>query len=227
MKKLLFFCLCPILLAAQNEVLSLKIDSIVRVDLDTEVKFEVFYHITNQTNHEISFFYNSEGWGGSLSNKKFLKIYENGKFFEGNGFLSPFSESKKKIDFEKFNNSSFTKDTLKIDFNQLINKSDQEMEAYFKEKSSAILESYLLNLKSNESKAFKQIMFWSKIEYYRDSEFEYVLNKNNNYEIEFSLVLLKDVLKSELTKNAFDVMMKNPNFIKGVFVSNRKPVLFF
>jgi hypothetical protein len=81
-------------------------------------------------------------------------------------------------------------------------------------------------LQPNETKTFLNKMVWNKERYFLENDLEYYLNEKDSFELDLTLVLIKDYFKERLTAQEFSQIAKDKNFIEGVFASNKVEINF-
>jgi hypothetical protein len=81
-------------------------------------------------------------------------------------------------------------------------------------------------LKPNETKQFVQQINWDKKRYIKSHDLEYYFDENHKYFLELELTLMKSEFQDRLTKEELEAIMKNENFIKGNYKSNKVEINF-
>jgi hypothetical protein len=232
-----------------SQPLTLTIDSITSSDsIQEERKFKLKYLIKNNTSDTLKMFFKSNGYPSSLknsiSNISYYKIYENdtfidiGSIFTTKGHLiSDFSvregdsikttEAVEKMYVEylskryKTELDSLNKIYQEEGFESLLKFEGQK---YYDLQKKRKLECQILN--PNEQLEFFIEFNWDKNRYiYRDPN-EYYLAENAKYYMEITLVALKEELQDKIDETVYKKLKKDPNFIKGVFVSNKVEINF-
>ena len=219
---------------AQTPVLSVVIDEIQVTNHESgETKYEVFYHITSNSESAIMFFLNSDGFGQPLLSKKTFMLFENDQRFTGVAFLNQRTKAAQqnaKADFEKIMNGGDTIAIFKelgMDVSELRKQSKEgTLKKHLKESATTRYQKDVMNLKPFETKKFQQTLFWQKNRYYTQDDYEFYLNEKSKFEIQFTLILLKDDLKNEITEQFYSEIMQDKNFVKGVFASNKMAIPF-
>lgn len=226
---------------AFGQPLILTIDSITSKEGDEKKRiFTVKYNLTNTTKDTLSFFFYpkdvSPSTGGSLTKEMYYKIYENNTFIE---IGSAFNQlTRQKIDFN-FNSEMsqthkdsvmivFMAEKLEVDPARLLKIYKEEgalglmdpSNDYIK-KSFAKKRDYYHILRPNQTEHFEANFSWNKSRYYYNEPNEFYLDENAKHYFELTLVALKEEFKDKVDADLFDKIMKQPNFIKGVFVSNK------
>ena len=84
----------------------------------------------------------------------------------------------------------------------------------------------IMSLETNQTKNFVETMYWRKNRYYITDDIEYYLTEKSKFELQFTLILLKEQLKPKLTEADFNRIAIDKNFIQGVFYSNKKEIIF-
>jgi len=222
--------------------LEVKIDSIVSNDSNSlKRKFSMAYHITNKTDKPVSFFLRPESLianaASSLTLFVVYKIYQNHVFQDMDGpfFEHHIPEAEWLEDFPNHDSPEATKIIQKIN-----EKYKAEylsvVEAYKKNDGTATDNSWSMRnhrllqskvtLQPAETKAFTIKTSWDKIRTTSNGDLEYFLNEKDLFEIEFVLDLKKSLFKDDLSQTEFSEIMKDSNFIQGVFTSNKMKINF-
>jgi hypothetical protein len=236
--------------------LDFKIDSIATADSAKERKYTIFYHLTNLTDKKLSFFQKPETLisnnGGSMSNCPYYKIYEGDKFLNlGNAFDRPEKaetfrqrdshDPAKNLEILKEIQENFVlTDSMVAQIKRLghtserIEISDSLMIEFKKgtyhpnglEFRKHNLMEDLFTLDPNETKTFTKIVSWDKDRYFFHDPEEFYLDEKGKYFLEITMVLMKEPFKDKLTEEQYQKILTDKNFIKGVFVSNKKEISF-
>lgn len=226
--------------------LTLTLNSITSKEENVKERiFSVNYTLKNNTNDTLCFFFDpknvSPSTGGSLTKEIYYKIYENDKFIEiGAAFNQFFAEE---IDF-KFE-ESFTqsqKDSVMIDYvAKKLNENPEKLLKIYKEEGSIGLldpskdymqkhykriTNYYHTLLPNQTEHLNATFNWNKSRYYYLEPNEFYLDEKAKHYFELTFVALKEEYKSKIDDETFEKIMKMPNFIKGVFVSNKVEIDF-
>ena len=236
--KYFFFLLFPILFFGQNKPLKINIVSITSLDsIPEERKFTIRYSVENTTNKEVAFFLEPEKLFPAHSNAMamgiFYKLFQekeeliingifsNKKFRKIDGFpdfskLSTDAEREKAVrnyieEYMKKENDSIEK---------LAKKGVTQIEAHKIRASSSLLKA-VCTLKPKETKTYSTEWYWDKQRYFKRDEFEYFLNEKATFYLQFYLFLMKEQYQDKLTKAEYETLMKIPNFIKGVYQSEK------
>lgn len=241
MRVFLFFLMNSTLFA---QPLTLTIDSIVSKDsLPHQREFKLKYHITNNTNDTVRFFLDNRSLtpniSGSLSRCPYYKIYENdiylelGPVFQPKGnLISSFSladddSSQSESDFEnKYIIYLSTRYKMPLDSLQTLYKkvgfaavSQIEGKKYYEIENDR--KSTPQIVLPNEQLEGTSTFYWDKNRYFFRKPQEFILDENAKHYFEITLVALKEELKGHIKPEVYDKIMKLPNFIKGVFTSNK------
>lgn len=228
---LLFYCFTGF---SQQPAVTIVLDSISVQDVvDDEIQYKIFYHVTNNYENEIKFFFDPEGFGQSLSSKKVFFLFENEERFTGDKFLKQITkvaQEKIKADFEKIMLGGDPPAVFKkigMDIEEFKKRSKEgTIEKYHLELATKMHQKDVMSLKPLETKKFQQILYWQKNRYYTDGDYEFYLNEKSNFKMQFMLILLKDILVNKISKEYFDQIRNDKNFIQGVFYSNKIPIHF-
>lgn len=233
------FNFLPLLLSfqfaiAQLEALTVIITGIKHEKVANEICYYIHYKVQNNQNHDIKCFFNPDDFGLSLSTRKIFSLYENGSRFDGKSFLNPQPQAKRDEYAALISASSKDTTEIKKKIALLQSIADYDVETakrvdfgnYFLEKSTKRYQKDVMLFAPNEAKTFIQKMFWQKNRYYQEGDFEYYLNEKNKYEIQFLVILNKKQLKNQLTEKYYLEVLKDKNFIEGVFSSNKIQIEF-
>lgn len=226
---------------AFGQPLTLKIESIISKDsLPNEREFKLKYYVKNNTQDTLRFFLDKKSitpsTGGSLSQSPYYKIYENDTFIEvGQVFktkgtlmsLANFTDIKFEQDYHKkyINYLSEFYTTNRDSLQSIYKKKGLDGLLYFE--GMKFLEmaknrkAEYQTLLPNEQLECTSIFYWDKNRYFYKEPNEYYLNENAKHYFEITLVCLKEEFKSHIKSEIYEEIMKLPNFIKGVFVSNK------
>jgi len=113
------------------------------------------------------------------------------------------------------------KDSILLEFEKI--KSDTLHT--WKKKNKAIMNSIFV-LKPNETKHFEQKLNWTKQRYYKSFDLEYFFDEESKYFLQLELSLMKKEFSDRLSEEEFENIMKNPNFLKGNYYSNKVEINF-
>ena len=229
--------------------LTLTIDSIISIEEregnEKNRIFTVKYYLKNNTNDTLSFFFEpkqiSPSTGGSMTKEIYYKIFENNKFIEIGLAFNQFTSEETNFNFDE-TVSKEQRDSIII---ALIAKKVEEEPAklfkIFKEKGiEGVLDpsndyiqniykkrnNYYHTLLPNQTEHLEATFKWNKNRYYYHEPNEFYLDENAKHYFEITLVALKEEFKGKVDVELFEKIMKNPNFIKGVFVSNKVEIDF-
>lgn len=235
---LLFFTNC----IAQNTPLKIKINAISFNDSNPKKrKYNIEYQIENTTKNDVSFFltpYTLIAFeASSMTLFPVYKMFHNGKYENMDG---PFYE----ITFIEENEILNLNDYKSTEAKELIDKikakyqleSENTIENYKKNggketdkdwilKNNELLRSKI-DLKPFETKKFVIETFWNKNRFIKNGSNEYYLDEKDTFEIELSLILNKSNRNAFLSLNEFNKVKNDPNFLEGVFVSNKFEIKF-
>jgi hypothetical protein len=112
-------------------------------------------------------------------------------------------------------------DSIKID----IDKINTDPEYFWKKKNNALL-SAIYTLKPKEAKQYTKKINWNKQRYLKSHDIEYYFDEKDRYFIELELTLMKKEYQDRLSKEELETIMKNPNFIRGNYKSNKVEINF-
>lgn len=227
-----------------GQPLTLKIESITFKDsLQNEREFKLKYYITNNTNDTLRFFLDKKSitpsTGGSMSQCPYYKIYENDTFIE----LGQIFKAKGTL-MTLFNDNNANSIKSEEDYHNkyMIYLSDfykinrDSLESIYKKKGVDGLlyfegmkyiemaknrKTEYQTLLPNEQLECTSVFYWDKNRYFYKEPNEYYLDENAKHYFEITLVCLKEEFKGHIKPEDYDKIIKLPNFIKGVFVSNK------
>lgn len=220
---------------AQKPIISVTITDIKTENLSSnETQYTVSYTVKNNSDQSVKFFFNPDDFGLSMSTRKIFMLYENGIRFEGDKFL----KTGTKDQYKELENlySINIEDTIAIkkrinliqklyDFDvKTANQGDFNKDLV--QQNTERYKNDVLSFGPNESRTYVQKLYWHKNRYYKNDDLEYYLNENSTFEISFALILMKRQLKEQLSNDYFLEIMKDENFIEGVFLSNKMVIEF-
>lgn len=239
--KIIWFLFFSVSLFAQKPALEVKIDSIHFDDSNSKVrKYFIDYHIENLTDKEVSFVLFPTtliaNAASSMTLYPIYKIYRNGVFEDMDG---PFFEAETKeelllreveSDSKEFNDliASYKENRTKLiaEYSKKYKESGgQSTDVRFIYNNQIIMNS-VQTMKPKETKKFTIQTTWNRNRFIKNDDLEYYLNENENFDFQLILDLKKSSFKEALTKEQLDIFMSNPNFIQGVFVSNKAKIEF-
>lgn len=226
--------------------LTLRIESITSIDeSDKERIFTVNYTLKNNTNDTINFYFHpknvSPSTGGSMTKEIYYKIYENINFIEIGVAFNQVTAETAEFDFDE-KMTQAEKDSIMIVY--VAKKLDEDpvklLKTYKEEGSIGLLdpnkdymqkyyqtlENYYHTLLPNQNEEFVANFSWNKNRYYFNEPNEFYLDENAKHYFEMTLVALKEEFKDKIDAEEYDKIMKNPYFVKGVFVSNKVEIDF-
>jgi hypothetical protein len=174
----------------------------------------------------------------SLSLRPVYKVYQNGTFQNIEGLFHNTNEdnewksltglkSKDSVEAKKIIHKIMAEQELKTknivdQYKKKGGKSDDELWII---RNQDLLASQMI-LQPNETKTFLNKMVWNKERYFLENDLEYYLNEKDSFELDLTLVLIKDYFKERLTAQEFSQIAKDKNFIEGVFASNKVEINF-
>ncbi len=223
----------PFLFFGQNKPLKLNLISVTSKDtIKEERKFVIEFSIENTTNKEISFFLNPDVFSPAHQNS--LQPYVFYKLFQNDVELAIDGVFEEKIfQFPSFPDlRNITDETLK---QQLVEEylkkrreltgetSPKSMEEINKSRSQRLMSSIVI-LKPFQKKNFSKTLFWNKERYYVINNTENYLDEKANYEIQLMLIILKDELFKDLSRDDLSSIKTFPDFIQGVFITDKMKI---
>lgn len=230
MKLKLLFLLISFWSFSQNRPIEIKIDSITSIDSKEfrDREFTIVYHIKNLSNKEVSFFLNSKKFipsvASSMQYVPTYRLYQNENPID---VAQVFTTNRTVFTSKDFNQQSIDeylknrRDSIKLEYEKI--NSDPE---YAWQKNNKAIMNSILVLKPNETKQFVQKINWDKKRYLKSHDLEYYFDENHKYFLELELSLLKSEFQGRLTKEELEAIMKNENFIKGNYKSNKVEMNF-
>jgi len=222
---------------AQNQPLELVIDEIVEDNANlAERKFTINYHLSNLTDEDVCFFLKPNNLvsnnSGSMSNHPYYKIYQNDQFLNL-GIVFGRQDKGEQPENWKIDPKDLTPETiahLKMYFD-LSDTHIAELKefGYFKTPIKSRRDEIIkdvITLAPKESRAFSKVISWNKDRYFFHDPEEFYLSETEKHYIEITVLLMKEPFKDKLSEEDYLQIMANPNFIKGVFVSNKAEINF-
>lgn len=235
MKKILLILLFSNVVLAQKPLLKVEIDQI-KTDHSNPNKtgYTIFYHIQNQSDTDVLMFLNPKTFianaAASMTLFPYYKIYQNRLYQNLDG---PFFEN---TNYETFQNNLSEEQNLEAYYQKKAMNDIETIEKYKKNGGSSTDEVWILQnqeilaskmiLKKQETLHFQIQTIWNKQRYYKQDNIEYYLDDKDYFDIELTLDLKKTVFKDRLTALEYQEIQANPNFIEGVFVSNKSKIEF-
>lgn len=230
MRLVFFFIFIALSCSAQNNPITIKIDSITSKDSSEfqDREFTISYHIENQTANEISFFLNTNSFmPNAYSSMGFATTY---KLFQNENQVDAVRiiTNKRTNSFSDRNNNKSVINFIRVNHDSIqleIKKHKMDSLYFFQKKNKAIL-SAIFTLKPKETKVFTQTLYWNKERYTKNEDLEYYFDEDSHYYLELELTLLKNEYRDRLTQKELEAIVNNPNFIKGYFYSNKVAMNF-
>lgn len=222
---------------AQNQPLEVVIDQIVEDDSDTNVrKFTINYHLTNLTDKDVCFFLKPEDLvsnnGGSMLNHPYYKIYQNDDFLNLGTIFGRQKKGEKRetLRIDPKNISPEVLEYLKTYYDITeIQIAELKEFGYFKTPLKSIRDEIIndvITLNAKESIAFSKVISWDKDRYFFHDPEEFYLSETEKHYLEITVLLMKEPFKDKLSEEDYLSIMANPNFLKGVFISNKAEINF-
>lgn len=230
MKLKLLFLLVSFWSFSQNRPIEIKIDSITSIDSNgfRDREFTIVYHIKNLSNNEVSLFLNPKkiipSVASSMQHVPTYRLYQNETPID---VAQVFTINRTVFRPNDFNQQSIDeylksrRDSIKLAYEKI----NSDPEYAWQMKNKAIMNSILI-LKPNETKQFVQKINWDKKRYLKSHDLEYYFDENQKYFLELELTLMKSEFQDRLTKEELESIMKNENFIKGNYKSNKVEINF-
>jgi len=241
MKKVCFLFWFLLSFSAYSQ-LEVKIDSIISNDSNKlKRKFSIAYHISNKTDKPLSFFLVPERMIPNAASSMTLfvvyKIYQNHIFQDMDGpfFERYIREAELLEDFPDHNSPEATEIIKKINEKykaeyHLILENYKNNGGTSTDESFIVRNYHLLKSKTTlqpgQTKAYTIKTSWNKIRTVNKGDLEYYLAENDHFDIELVLDLKKSAFREELSEKEFSEITKDPNFIQGIFTSNKMKINF-
>ena len=227
-----------------GQPLTLKIESITSKDsLPNEREFKLKYYVKNNTKDTLHFFLDTKSitpsTEGSMSQCPYYKIYENetfievGQIFKAKGtIISHFktTDADSIMTQEEY-------DRKEIGYlSELYKTPEDSLQLLYSQKGMGAIHEFVIKkyyqlekerksipqvLAPNEQLECTSIFYWDKNRYFYKEPIEYYLDENAKHYFEITLVCLKEEFGNHIKPEVYEKIMKLPNFIKGVFVSNK------
>jgi len=214
---ILFFCLTAF---SQSKPLELKILSLTEIDSVSERTFSLGFSISNKTDKTIHFILNPEGLipisGGSMRPNPYYKIYEKetsidiSNLFTGRKVSRTF---KSEEDFKKYQDS----------LSEVVK--NKTLEELVKENKASTIKN-IQEMKPNETKEYSSTFRWDKNRYFKNDVMEYYIDEKESHFFELHINLMKEELLSKFSEEEQNEILKDKNFIKGWFTSNKVEINF-
>jgi hypothetical protein len=214
---ILFFCLTAF---SQSKPLELKILSLTEIDSVSERTFSLGFSISNKTDKTIHFILNPEGLipisGGSMRPNPYYKIYEKetsidiSNLFTGRKVSRTF---KNEEDFKKYQDS----------LSEVVK--NKTLEELVKENKASTIKN-IQEMKPNETKEYSSTFRWDKNRYFKNDVMEYYIDEKESHFFELHINLMKEELLSKFSEEEQNEILKDKNFIKGWFTSNKVEINF-
>ena len=214
---ILFFCLTAF---SQSKPLELKILSLTEIDSVSERTFSLDFSISNKTDKTIHFILNPEGLipisGGSMRPNPYYKIYEKetsidiSNLFTGRKVSRTF---KNEEDFKKYQDS----------LSEVVK--NKTLEELVKENKASTIKN-IQEMKPNETKEYSSTFRWDKNRYFKNDVMEYYIDEKESHFFELHINLMKEELLSKFSEEEKNEILKDKNFIKGWFTSNKVEINF-
>ena len=227
-----------------GQPLTIKIESITFKDsIPEQREFKLKYVIKNNTSDTLKMFFKPNNLQPSTetsaSKISYYKIYENDTFLDiGSIFttkgqiISDFSTKetdsiKSREEFEKKYIAYLSKKyEIPLDSLQGMHKKEGlqsllqfEVKNFYEIERKRKMICQVLN--PNQELECSIVFNWDKKRYFYRDPNEYYLAENAKHYFEITLVALKEEFKDKIDEAVYNKLINDPNFIKGVFVSNK------
>lgn len=227
---------------SQKPVVEVVINSIASITISAQKsEYSIAYQIKNTTQKPILFFLIPNALIANAASSMTLfpvyKIYQNGNFEDMDGPFFEF-ETEEELQLAKIEDKQSTafKELLSTVQKNQATKASDYYKKYLNSKGEKTdfqwiyynqrLLNSIIKLEPNETKLFTIKTLWDKNRYIKNDDLEFYLEEKNTIEIELILDLKKSLYKEELSDKELAEIMANPNFIEGVFTSNKVEIKF-
>jgi hypothetical protein len=218
--KLILILLYSTFLFGQKTV-EIKIESLTSLDETPEERtFTIKYSITNKTNKTIHFILNPDNLipisAGSLNPSVYYKVYEKENSIDVSGIFTGKRTTrifKDEAEVKKYNDS--ITDTF-------INRTAEQV---IQESKARIIKN-IQEIKSNQTREYSTTFNWDKNRYFKNDVMEYYIDENEPHFFELHMNLMKEELLSKFSEEEKNEILKDKNFIKGWFTSNKVEINF-
>lgn len=248
MMKKVFFPIAPFLslllfsiqLMGQTPALAVKINSVIVDNANPKFRaYQINYQIENLTNHPVSFFliptHMTCNAMSSLALTPIYKLYQNNIYVPMQGPLEAPPGKHVWTDYPDENISN-VEDAQALIQKITMEKNKAIVEAYQKKggksddvywiiKNQELLDSKIL-MKALETQSYTITVQWNKERYRMEDDLEYYLEEQDVFEMDLTLHLIKTYFKDRLTAEEYAEVAKDPNFIEGIFTSNKVTIDF-
>lgn len=228
------FLLFPFFLFSQRSAFNIHIDSISSTDIPNgERKYKLVFSLHNSSKKPVSILLRPTQFSsiqyGSMTNSVHYKIYEDDRALDlGDAFDRPDRDRRQRITIDVSDPDKI--EAAKKQLRENFHISESAIEEYIKTgtvKDSTIryrerdILSEITTLKPGETQLFEQIFFWDKQPYFKYDENEFYLDFNKPHYIELVVMSTREPFKNQMSGEDFAKLEAIPNFLSGVFVSNR------
>jgi hypothetical protein len=237
----LFILIC---FASFAQPITIKIDTLTATDsIPDSREFKLTYNVINNTSDTLKLFFKSNDVSTSeeSQNAKFAyyKIYEGDLFINIGTIFStkvtsskrfPFKDSDENKSKEDFENTyiDFLKQEYQTSWDAI--KKIYKEEGFegllkFEEKNYVDhrekLKMHYQVLNPNQKIERTATFYWDKKRYYFRDPHEFYLDVSAKHYFELTFVALKEEFKDRIDEDLYAKIKDDPNFIKGVFISNK------
>ena len=223
--KIIVFLLVSFWSFSQNRPIEIIIDSITSIDSKEfrEREFTIVYHIKNLSDKEVTFFLNPNKFipstASSMQYVPTYRLFQNENPFD---VYQEFSRNRTIIKLDATSSKSLEEYNKKY-VDSIMSESEKmrsDTLYAWNNKNKEIMNSIFV-LKPNETKQFVEKINWNKVRYAKSHDLEYYIDVDSKYYLQLELTLMKSEFQDRLTTNELETIMKNPNFLKGNFYSNK------
>jgi hypothetical protein len=214
---LLFLCLNAF---SQSKPLELKVISLTEIDSIGERTYSLDFSISNKTDKTIHFILNTENLipigSGSMNPSVYYKIYENENSID---VRSIFTGKRTRMYFKNETEMQKYNDSIQTAF------TNRTPEMMLEESKKATLKN-IQELKSGETLNYSSTFRWDKNRYFKNDVMEYYIDEKEPHFFELHINLMKEELLSKFSQEEQNEILKDKNFIKGWFTSNKVEINF-
>ena len=214
---LLFLCLNAF---SQSKPLELKVISLTEIDSIGERTYSLDFSISNKTDKTIHFILNTENLipigSGSMNPSVYYKIYENENSID---VRSIFTGKRTRMYFKNEAEMQKYNDSIQTAF------TNRTPEMMLEESKKATLKN-IQELKSGETLNYSSTFRWDKNRYFKNDVMEYYIDEKEPHFFELHINLMKEELLSKFSEEEKNEILKDKNFIKGWFTSNKVEINF-
>lgn len=102
---------------------------------------------------------------------------------------------------------------------------NKTLEELVKENKASTIKN-IQEMKPNETKEYSSTFRWDKNRYFKNDVMEYYIDEKESHFFELHINLMKEELLSKFSEEEQNEILKDKNFIKGWFTSNKVEINF-